>query len=205
VRDYEIYRDKESELIKQRTTAGVTVEVVENSLDKVTALLAGVQSDINKAVGSALKRAAGVGKTIGKRLATKEYTISQSEFLAQTKNINHIRGTTSVSFGFKGYVIPLLRFNTCIDSNGRVVTQVRRQNTPTVLEHAFAAQMGGHSRRIYEREGPERFPVRQLFGPSTPKMMENADILEEMDAKMAEAYENRIDHEILAILNGWRK
>ena len=41
-----------------------------------------------KTAGS-LKRAVDSGKTIAKRAVTKEYAISQSEFLARTRNINH--------------------------------------------------------------------------------------------------------------------
>ena len=42
-----------------------------------------------QAVGSALARAAASGKTAAKKPITEEYTLSASEFLAQTKHINH--------------------------------------------------------------------------------------------------------------------
>ena len=31
----------------------------------------------------------------------------------------------------------------------------------------------------------------------------NEEVMDEIEAKMAETYEKRIDHEILRILNGW--
>lgn len=180
---------------------------VEDDLDRVTALLAGIKGGVYQAVGSALKRAADTGKTAVKKAVTQEYTISQSEFLHQTRNYNHFNrndsGELSVSFGYAGYVIPLLRFNTTVGNDGRIVTQVKHSNPSETLEHAFSAQMG-HHKGIFEREGESRLPVSEFFGPSTPQMMfSNEKVLDEMEAKMTETYEKRIDHEISRISNGW--
>ncbi len=83
--------------------SGVVVDVSTGSLERVTNLLAGISGGAYKAVGSALKRAADSGKTVAKRAVTKEYTISQSEFLARTRNINHFvresSGEITVSLG----------------------------------------------------------------------------------------------------------
>lgn len=187
--------------------AGLTVDVAEDSLDRATKLLAGVSGGVYKAVGSALTRAAATGKTAAKRPVTREYSISQSQFLASTRDINHFvresSGGLSIVFGFRGNVIPLAKFNTRVGSDGHVVTQVKRAGAAAVLDRAFSAQMGGH-RGIYERIGEKRFPVEELYGPATPQMMySNEAVLDEVEAKMAETYEKRIDHEILRVLNGW--
>lgn len=189
--------------------AGLTMEIVEDSIDRVTGLLAGISGGVYKAVGSALARAAAAGKTEAKHPVTQEYAISQSEFLARTKNINSVvresNGSISVTFGFAGNVIPLLRFNTAIDNSGKVTTQVKRSGAAATLNRAFSAQLGGH-RGIYERVGGDRFPVRELYGPATPQMMySNEAVMDAIDQKMVDTYEKRIDHEILRILNGWGK
>ncbi len=189
------------------TYAGLTVDIAEDSLDRVTKLLAGISGGVYKAVGSALTRAAAAGKTAAKQPVTREYSISQSEFLSQTRNINHFvrdtGGGLSVVFGFRGNVIPLMKFNTRVNNNGQVVTQVKRSGAAATLDRAFTAQMGGH-RGVYERVGVKRFPVEELYGPATPQMMySNEEVMDEIEAKMAETYEKRIDHEILRILNGW--
>ena len=189
------------------TYAGLTVDIAEDSLDRVTKLLAGISGGVYKAVGSALTRAAAAGKTAAKQPVTREYSISQSEFLSQTRNINHFvrdtGGGLSVVFGFRGNVIPLMKFNTRVNNSGQVVTQVKRSGAAATLDRAFTAQMGGH-RGVYERVGVKRFPVEELYGPATPQMMySNEEVMDEIEAKMAETYEKRIDHEILRILNGW--
>ena len=189
------------------TYAGLTVDIAEDSLDRVTKLLAGISGGVYKAVGSALTRAAAAGKTAAKQPVTREYSISQSEFLSQTRNINHFvrdtGGGLSVVFGFRGNVIPLMKFNTRVNNNGQVVTQVKRSGAAATLDRAFTAQMGGH-RGVYERVGVKRFPVEELYGPATPQMMySNEEVMDEIEDKMAETYEKRIDHEILRVLNGW--
>ncbi|WP_298029692.1 hypothetical protein [uncultured Dysosmobacter sp.] len=186
---------------------GVMVDIAEDSLDKATRLLAGISGGVYKAVGSALSRAAASGKTAAKGAVTKEYTISQSEFLARTKNINHFvretGGGISVVFGFRGNVIPLIKFNTRVNGSGQIVTQVKRSGTAETLNRAFSAQISGH-RGIFERVGVSRFPIKELYGPATPQMMlANEAVTDEIDRKMAETYEKRIDHEILRVLNGW--
>ena len=186
---------------------GIVVDVAEDSLDKVSKLLAGISGGVYKAVGSALTRAAAAGRTAAKQPVTREYAISQSEFLARTKNINHFvrnsSGGISVVFGFRGNVIPLTRFDTRVNNSGQVVTKVKRSGAAATLDRAFTAQMGGH-RGVYERVGVKRFPVEELYGPATPQMMySNEEVMDEIEDKMAETYEKRIDHEILRVLNGW--
>jgi len=179
------------------------------SLERATNLLAGISGGAYKAVGSALKRAADSGKTVAKRAVTKEYTISQSEFLARTRNINHFvresSGEITVSFGYAGCVIPLTKFNTRVSSSGQVVTQVKRSSAAEVLDHSFQARLGEH-RGIYERIGVSRFPVEERYGPATTQMMySNDEITEEISEKVVETFDKRIDQDILALLNGWRR
>ncbi len=187
--------------------AGVVVDVSAGSVERATNLLAGISGGAYKAVGSALKRAADSGKTVAKRTVTKEYTISQSEFLARTRNINHFvresSGEITVSFGYAGCVIPLTKFNTRVNGNGQVVTQVKRSSAAEVLEHSFQARMGEH-RGIYERIGLNRFPVEERYGPATSQMIySNDEVIDEISARVSETFDKRIDQDILALLNGW--
>ena len=69
--------------------AGLTVDIAEESLGRVSKLLSGINGGMYKAVGSALTRSAAAGRTVAKSAVTKEYSISASEFLSRTKNINH--------------------------------------------------------------------------------------------------------------------
>ena len=63
--------------------------------------------------------------------------------------------------------------------------------------------MGGHT-GVFEREGPERFPIRELFGPSAPQAFNEEDeTTDRMTEEILKTYESRIEHEIMRVLNGW--
>ena len=201
--------DVTNEKTKHAVYAGIVVDVAEADLDRVQKLLAGITGGWQKAVGSALSRAAAAGRTEAKRPVLAEYAIDQSTYLRETRTINHFErsadGSISVAFAFAGYGIPLLRFNTSVDSSGRVVTQVKRNGAAETLNHAFKAQMGPHI-GIYERTGAGRFPLRELYGPATPQMMySNEAVMDAVEEKMADTYNRRIEHEVDALLNGWRR
>ena len=204
----ELYRAKDSrDLGRNAIYGGVFIDTVEDSLDRVQKLLAGISGGWQQAVGSAISRAANAGKTEVKRTVTEEYAINQSTFLQNTKNINHFQrdsnGDISVVFGYAGYVIPLLKFSTKYGNDGRIHTQVKRNNVAETLNNAFAARMGSHT-GIYERIGPARFPVNQLFGPATPQMIySNEAVLDKAEERMVAEYDKRIEHEINRLLNGW--
>lgn len=185
---------------------GITVDISAEGLERIQKVLSGVRGGWQKAVGSALKRAASSGKTEGKRAVVQEYAISGGTFLSYTKNTNHFSSGgdgIEIVFGYAGAVIPLTKFKTSVKRGGLVSTLVRKDTGTAVLEHAFPASMGSHN-GIFERVGPDRFPVKELFGPSTPQMMySNEAVLESVKKKAVEVYEQRIEHEILRLMNGW--
>ncbi len=188
--------------------SGVEVNA-EESLKRAELILAGIKGGAKKAVGSALSRAASAGRAEVKKIISQEYNISASLFSSETKTINHYEksssGDITVSFGFRGSPIPLIKFTTSAGRGGKVQVQVKRSSSKQVLDHAFIANVGAHT-GIFERETPERFPIRQLFGPATTQMIySNEDVLDQMEEKMATVFDQRIDHEINAVLNGFRR
>ncbi len=181
--------------------------VGEYKLDYATKLLAGIPDGVYRAVGSAMKRAAQHGLTVGMRIVSEEYAIGQGELKSRTKNINSIvkdgAGSYSVTFGYRGNVIPLIKFDTRIDKSGRIATRVFRSSSREVLDHAFVAQVGSHT-GIFERITNKRTPTKELFGPSAVQAFyANESTVDKMDEEINKTYEARIDHEIMRVLNGW--
>lgn len=182
-------------------------EVGDIKLDRVTKLLAGIPDGVYRAVGSAIKRAAQHGLSVGMKIVSGEYAIGQGELKNRTKNINTIvkdgTGSYEVTFGYRGNVIPLIRFDTRIDRSGRVVTRVLRQNARQLLDRAFIARVGAHT-GVFERETDERFPIKELFGPSAVQAFyAREETVDKMDEEIRKTYEKRIEHEITRVLNGW--
>lgn len=182
-------------------------DIGEYKLDRVVKLLAGIPDGVYRAVGSAIKRSAQHGLTVGMRIVSQEYAIGQNELKRHTRNINTIvkdgAGSYEVTFGYRGNLIPLIRFDTHIGNDGRVMTRVLRSNARQVLENAFIANVGSHT-GIFEREGPERFPIRELFGPSAVQAFyARESTVDKMHDEILGTYEARIEHEITRVLNGW--
>jgi len=182
-------------------------EVGDIKLDRVVKILAGIPDGVYRAVGSAIKRSAQHGLSVGMKIVSEEYAISQGELKNRTKNINTIvkdgAGSYEVTFGYRGNVIPLIRFDTRIDRSGRVVTRVLRQNARQLLDRAFIARVGAHT-GVFERETDKRFPIKELFGPSAVQAFyAREETVDKMDEEIRKTYEKRIEHEITRVLNGW--
>lgn len=181
-------------------------QIGEKNLERVNKILSGIPDGALKATYSAMKRAGSSAKTKAGQFAAAEYTISKQIFM---QNVNSkvdvgggFGGTTGLSISFAGTVLPLLTFNTKYSRNGLVTTQVKRNGGAATLQHAFVASIFG-STGVFERVGTPRFPVEQKFGPSTGHMMQNEEVVEKMDKTIVSTFEQRIDHEILRVLNGW--
>ena len=182
-------------------------EVGEFNLDRVTKLLAGIPGGVYKAVGSAVKRSAQHGLTVGMKIVSEEYAIGQSELKSHTRHVNTIvkdgAGSYEVTFGYRGNVIPLIRFDTRIGKDGRVTTRVLRKSARETLDHAFVAHVGAHT-GIFERETKQRTPIKELFGPSAVQAFyAQEETVDKMDDAIRKTYESRIEHEITRVLNGW--
>ncbi len=182
-------------------------EAVEGQMSRISTVLAGVPGGVYKAVGSALKRAAQSGSTAGMKLVAQEYAIGQNELKANTKTVNTIvrdlSGVYSVTFGYRGNVISLMKFDTKATKSGGVESRVLRNSGRKSLGSAFIQKMGSHT-GVYERESSERFPVRELYGPSAVQAFyAREEVTDAMNDTVVATYEQRIDHEILRVLNGW--
>ncbi len=181
-------------------------EVGRDSLFRINMILAGVPKGVWKATHSALKRAGEMAKTKVGRFAAEEYTISKGSFMQNVHQKTHISGNSGgveeLRISFAGTVLPLLTFNTKFTRNGLVQTQVKRNSVAATLDHAFVANIYG-STSVFERVGTSRFPVEQKYGPSTAHMMQNEQVVEKMDETVRTAFESRVEHEILRVLNGW--
>ncbi len=177
-------------------------------LDNATRLLAGIPGGIEKATQSALTRAATSGRSGAAREVGKLYHLKAADFKKYTNTYQHIRRAgdeISVGIQFRGYHIPLIRFNSRFTSSGRIKVQVSRSSSPEEFKHVFRAEMASGHIGLFERAGKNRLPIEQKFGPSVPQMMgANPTLAPAIGDKVRKTFEERMDHEILAILNGWR-
>lgn len=178
-----------------------------SSIDRVQKLLAGIPHGADKAIGSAIKRAASSGEAYAAKAVSKEYYISSGDFKKYTMSKRRIitSGGTTVEIEFRGYHIPLKKFDTKVGADGRVTARVKRSSGKTVLDHVFEMTVGTHGHEgVFERLTGKRLPIEEKLGPSTPQMMSaNDDVSQAIGDKVREVFEERLDHEVLRVLNGW--
>lgn len=182
-------------------------DIGDGSIERAQKLLAAIPHGADKAVGSALKRAATSGMAHASKAIRKEYVVNAGIINRYTRRKLHFissGGMTTVDMIFQGEHIPLIRFDTKISGDGRVSARVKRTSARTALDHVFGANVGGHH-GVFERETSKRFPIEEKFGPSVPQMIDaNDDVSQALGDKIREVFEERLDHEILAVMNGWR-
>ena len=77
-----------------------------------------------------------------------------------------------------------------------------RSESQVEFAEAFTAQMPNGHIGIYERKNDSSYPIKQLYGPSVPRMAENAVVLKTVEDRVNEVINNRMEHELDRILNG---
>lgn len=69
-----------------------------------------------------------------------------------------------------------------------------KQEDPKTLFHAFVIQRYGGA--VYERKTSNRYPLRQIYGPAVPQILDNPDTRKQAMKEAWKMYEKRLDHEI---------
>lgn len=178
------------------------------ALDRATKLLAGIPGGVEKAASSSISRAATSGTAAVAREVHKEYALGTSDFKKYTKSSQRIQKSgdeISVGLSFRGFHIPLIRFNAKITSSGLYRVQVKRNAAGETFRHVFRATMSSGHIGLFERYGTSRLPIKQKFGPSVPQMMgANPELANTVGDNVRKVFEERMEHEVTALLNGWR-
>ncbi len=180
-------------------------DISQDKLDRINAILKGIGngSGAFHAIGAAMKRAAKAGEHESARIASQTYNITQSTFKSRcrvsfTMEGGH-EGVAKIEVLFAGAVIPLIEFRgTTGGPQGNV--RVSPKMGGATLRTAFIQEI--YSKGVWERVGRKRFPVEELYGPSTGHMMQDEDVSEKMTNRMVEVFDSRIEHEISRILGG---
>lgn len=182
-------------------------EVGQAKIDRVNAILKGIGngSGAFQAIGAAMKRAGDSAKTMAGRYASETYNISKGAFMSHCSITSNMQGgsggVASIQLLFAGQVIRLIEFNgTTGGPNGGVHVGPKRGGGE--LRRAFITAISSN-RGVWERVGKARFPVEQKYGPSTGHMMQDEGVSEKLTNHIQEVFDQRIEHEITRILNGW--
>lgn len=193
------------------------IEVSEQTIDQIHAILAGIEKAEEKVLKPALTRGLMAGKTTAGKMVRQTYHIAAGDFKSRgymkynsvSKNGDGIIG----SIQYSGGVIPLIKF--------KVSPKIPKKKTmpsATVLKansmvgfsrekNVFVAQMKSGHIGIMERQKGTVSPttkkekLKELLSPAVPQMVENKKVMQSVEKRVNGVINKRIEHEIERLLN----
>lgn len=205
--------------------SAVTVQAAgQESLERAKKLLAGIPGGVDRAVKPAMQRAVSHLRTNSAKAIRERYDISASNIRASenvTVRYTYQDGVQAL-VNFAGGKIPLFRYGGASPggpsySDKLVPAMIHGQwrmahpgvpahghqlkgTSPALFEHAFVATMSSGHTGIFEREGSG---ISEVMGSSIPTMLGQAEIAENLAEESMDKFEERLDHEVLRLMNGW--
>ena len=193
------------------------IEVSEQTIDRIHAILAGVEKADEKVLKPALARGLVAGKTAAGKMVRQTYHISAGDFNSRgymrynsvTKNGDGIIG----SIEYSGGVIPLMKFKVSPSTPKKRTTPSAAVLKASSLvkfnrqKNVFVAQMKSGHIGIMERQkgtvspatGKEK--LKELLSPAVPQMVGNEKVMQNVEERVNEVINQRIEHEIERLLS----
>lgn len=183
------------------------IEITEQQIDRINLILGALKDAPKNAIYNVLNRATGTVVSQSSKLIRGTYRIQHKD-VTSNQNIKVKRaskGNLEASILYAGTLIPLIKFSVDPKQPKRkhVTVSVLQEMSGKRLVSAFVADLGRYGVGVFERETSARDSSKQLYGPSTAHMMENADVQDKVEAAARETIEKRVEHEISRILNGY--
>ncbi len=181
------------------------IEISNEQIERVNAVMHGIANGSGRVFSNAINRALATvqsksGDTIREVYNIKKRDITGRQILKRANSSDLVGGIE-----FAGTVIPLIKFKVSPSQPKRktVSASVLKAEGGKRLAEAYVADLGVYGVGVFERMTQKRESSTQLFGPSLAHMAENANVLEKMEAVAQEKINERIDHEMTRILNGY--
>ena len=212
----------------------ITIQAMDQgAVDKAAALLQGINGGLEKALRSAASRSTQHLKTAAGQKARERYALSQSAINGnRSVNVAYSYGSgVEARVTFSGTRIPLMKYSGAspgrptydTSQTVRVLTgsgwkkvhpgvpargHVLKSTSPKLFEHGFVARFGSGHTGIFERTGGAsqtgRDQISEIMGLSVPDMLGSKEVSEKLAEETMSKFKERLDHEVTAILNGWR-
>lgn len=184
-----------------------------DSLARAEKMLSGIPGGMEKAVRSAMARSVSHLRTNSVKAVRERYDIAAADVRANenvTVRYSYHDGVQA-SILFAGRKIPLHRYGGAApkypvpgNPNAPAFGHQLKSTSPERFHSAFVARMpvSGHV-GLFERTGGKD-EIQEIMGSSVPQMLGSPEVEERLARESMEKFEDRLDHEINAFLNGWR-
>lgn len=166
--------------------------------------LQGISQGVESAAVPAMNRANNAARAEGIRQASDTYTARQA---AMRKTLRMQKATKSnlvAGFSSRSNKLPLIEFSVRPKkqmTNGRTTLRaaVRRGGFKTIKKGFIQNGKGGL--KAFRRIGKDRYPLRELFGPSVPQMLSESGVMDAIEGRALVVLSSRFDHEIGRVLS----
>lgn len=213
--------------------SAIQVEILgQESMERAAKLLAGISNGVDRAVKGAMPRAVSHLRSNSSKAVRERYAISAKNIRTDenvTVTYSYQNGVQAF-VRFAGSKIPLFRYDgaspkrPAVDKERLLAAKIAGHwamahpgiaasghqligTSPTRFQNAFVAQMDSGHIGIFERTGGESASggdaIRELMGSSVPQMLGSREVEERLSKETADKFQERIEHEISRLLNGW--
>lgn len=181
----------------------IEIKIDTKELERVEKMLSTIPKGIEKATSSAINRTLQSTRASATRKVRERYDIKAKD----------VRGTISLKRAgtfnpngamiSRGTPIPLMQFkvNPGKPNPSRrkpVFASVKRSGG--TIKSAFVTSFDSGHTGVFERVGRSRLPLRELYGPSTPQMIGEETIIQELGEEAKEIMLTRLSHEAQRLL-----
>lgn len=180
----------------------VVVDLDQRMLKDVQQKLGAFSNRAPNAISNAINRAVTNVNSNIKKEVRKEYIVRAGDIQATLKVERASRASLSGKVKSTGNPISLEKFKISPKTpnpkrKAPIKAAVKKGSLKTVLG-AFVADINGA--KVFERKSSERLPIKKLFGPSVPQMINNEGIRMQIEQEGHQTFNNRLGHEINRIL-----
>lgn len=176
-----------------------------NTMTNIQAAAQEVTNDVRLAANRALSRSVVRARVVVVKEIRQNYTINP-RFLKSGIKVDVNKSNLTGYVNLWGCANPLDRFKM---SPRKDTTGNRRKPLKVAVKKGGLKRLGGNTfswahggKRegagflIMKRLGDTRLPIERLYGPATPHMADNPEIIENVTREMSAAYNKTFEHEI---------
>lgn len=200
------------------------IEITAETMERAQKVLAGIPKGAERAFSNAINRALAHTKSQAFKEVRQVYAVQQKDLdsATATRVQKASTGNTVGYVLFSGVKIPLYKFNVSPSEpkKSKNIKAGLRKGSWTAFDHAFIAQMDSGHIGIFERTGEQGIESRlaktkdgkgtkhtetisQIMGLSGAQMIQNGEVEDHLSQEAQEKFEQRVEHEINRILNGY--
>lgn len=220
--------------VSTASNGAINIYLTGGALDRAEKMLAGIPGGTEKAVKSAMSRAVSNMRSGYVKEVQKKYDISGANLRTDKNikcRYSYASGSVTATVTFAGKKIPLYRYNGTTpkipkyDTSRRVPVVIKNETkmahpgitarahifkdtSPYLIDESFVATMKNTHTGIFERDGTTMGNggdgITEKMGLSIPQMVGNEEVRENIADEAWKKFDERLDHEIMALMNGWR-